>query len=74
VDSAAVLVVAASRQIFFRGLRCIVDGVRLVVGRHMRLIHSRQNVFHLVKLGCFAVVSCCVLVMFSRTMVEVAQR
>jgi hypothetical protein len=68
------LAVAASCQVLFRSLRCVVKGVRLVVGRHMRLIHGRQNVFHLVKLGCFAVVTCCVLVMFSRTMMEVAQR
>jgi hypothetical protein len=68
------LAVPAGCQVFFRSLRCVVNGVCLVVGRHMRLIHGRQNVFHLVQLGCFAVVACCVLVMFCRTMVEVAQR
>ena len=68
------LAAAVRRQVLFRSLRCIVDGVHLVVGRQMRLIHSRQNVFHLVKLGCFAVVPCCVLMMFSRTLMEFAQR
>jgi hypothetical protein len=67
------LAVAVRRQVLFRSLRCIVDGVHLVVGRHMRLIHRRQNVFHLVKLGCFAVVACCVLMVFSRTLMEFAQ-
>jgi hypothetical protein len=62
------------RQVLLRGLRCIVDGVHLVVGRHMRLIHRRQNIFDLVKLGCFAVVPCRVLTMFSRTLMEFAQR
>jgi hypothetical protein len=69
-----VLAAAAGRQVLFGSLRCIVDGVHLVVGRHMRLIHSRQNVFNLVKLGCFAVVPCRVLMMFSRTLMEFAQR
>jgi hypothetical protein len=59
------LAVAVRRQVLFRSLRCIVDGVHLVVGRHMRLIHRRQNVFRRVQLGCFAVVPCCVLVMFA---------
>ena len=68
------LAAAMRRQVLFRSLRCIVDGVHLVVGRQMRLIHSCQNVFHLVKLGCFAVVACCVLMMFSRTLMEFAQR
>jgi hypothetical protein len=40
----------------------------------MRLIRRRQNIFHLVELGCFAVVPCCVLMMFSRTLMEFAQR
>jgi hypothetical protein len=68
------LAVAVRRQVLFRSLRCIVDGVHLVVGRHMRLIHRRQNVFRRVQLGCFAVVPCCVLVMFCRTFMELAQR
>jgi len=69
------LLAAAVRcQVLFRSLRCVVDGVHLVVGCHMRLIHRRQNVFHLVKLGCFAVMPCCVLMMFSRTLMEFAQR
>ena len=68
------LAVAVRRQVLFRRLCCVVDGVRLVVGRHMRLIHCRQNVFHLMKLGGFSVVPCCVLVMFCRTFMEFAQR
>ena len=68
------LAVGVRGQVLFRSLRCIVDGVHLVVGRHVRLIHRRQNVFHLVKLGCFAVVPCCVLMVFGRTLMEFAQR
>ena len=71
---AMLLAAAVRRQVLFRSLRCIVDGVHLVVGRHVCLIHRRQNVFHLVKLRCFAVVPCCVLMMFSRTLMEFAQR
>jgi hypothetical protein len=44
----------------------------LVVMRQMRLIHGRQNIFRLLKLGGFAMVPCCVLVMFSRTLVKFA--
>jgi hypothetical protein len=40
----------------------------------MRLISRRQNVFRLEKLGGFAVVSCCVLVVFSGTLMEFGQR
>jgi hypothetical protein len=68
------LAAAACRQVLLRSLRCIVDGVHLVVGRHVRLIRRRQNVFHLVQLGRFAVVPCCVFVMFCRTFMEFAQR
>lgn len=68
------LAAAVRRQVLFRSLRCVVDGVHLVVGCHMRLIHCRQNVFHLVKLGRFAVVPCCVLMVFCRTFMEFAQR
>ena len=31
------LAVAARSQVLFRSLRCVVDGVRLVVGRYMRV-------------------------------------
>jgi len=68
------LATVARRQVLFRSLRCVVDGVHLVVGRNMRLIHCGQNVFHLVQLGRFAVVSRCVLVVFCRTFMEFAQR
>jgi hypothetical protein len=68
------LAAAVLRQVLLRSLRRIVDGVYLVVGGHMRLIHRRQNVFYLVKLGGFAMVPRCVLVMFCRTFMEFAQR
>ena len=67
------LAVAVRRHVLFRRLRCVVDGVRLVVGRHMRLIHRCHNVFHLVEPGCFAMVPRCVLMMFSRIFMEFAQ-
>ena len=68
------LAAAVRRQVLFSSLRCIVDGLHLMIMRQMCLIRGRQNVFHLVKLGCFAVVPCCVLMMFSRTLMESAQR
>ena len=68
------LAAAVRRQVLFRSLRCIVNGMRLMVFRQMRLIDRCQNVFHLVKLGCFAVVPCCVLMMFSRLLMEFGQR
>jgi len=49
-----------------------VHGIRLIVSRQMRLIRRRQNVFRLLKLGGFAVVPCCVLMMFSRTLMKFA--
>lgn len=48
--------------------------MHLVIGRQMRLISRRQNVFGLEKLGGFAVVSCCVLMVFSGTLMEFGQR
>jgi hypothetical protein len=66
------LAAVVRRQVFFCSLRCIVDGLHLMIMREMRLIRRRQNVFRLVKLGCFAVVPCCVLMMFCRTFVELA--
>ena len=44
----------------------------LMVMRQMRLIRSRQNIFRLLKLGGFAMVPCCVLMMFGRTLVKFA--
>lgn len=61
------------RYVLFRSLCCIADGMHLVVMCQMRLICCRQNVFRLVKLGGFAVVPCRVLMMLSRTLMEVAQ-
>ncbi len=66
------LAAVVRRQVRFRSLRCIVDGLHLMIMRQMRLIRRRQNILHLVKLGCFAMVACCVLMMFSRTFVELA--
>jgi hypothetical protein len=66
------LAAVARRRVLFRSFRCKADGMHLMVMRQMRLICCRQNIFHLLKLGCFAVVSCCVLMMFSRTLVELA--
>ena len=68
------LAAAVRRQVLFCSLRCEVDGLHLMIMRQMRLIRRRQNVFHLVKFGCFAVVPCCMLMMFCGTFVELAQR
>jgi hypothetical protein len=68
------LAAVASRRVLFRSLCRIPDGMHLMIVRQMRLIRRRQNVFHLVKLGRFAMVLCCMLMMFSRTFVELAQR
>jgi hypothetical protein len=45
----------------------------LVVRARCASLPPRQNVFHLVKLGGFAVVPCRVLMMLSRTLMELAQ-
>jgi hypothetical protein len=66
------LVAAARRRVLFRSLRCKADGMHLMVMRQMRLIRCRENVFRLLKLGGFAVVPCCVLMMFSRTLMKFA--
>ncbi|MDT5238497.1 MAG: hypothetical protein QOD97_695, partial [Mycobacterium sp.] len=66
------LAAAARRRVLFRSLRCIPDGMHLMVMRQMRLIYCRQNIFRLVKLGGFAMVPCCVLMMFSRTLMKFA--
>jgi hypothetical protein len=60
------------RQVLFCSLRCIVDGVHLMIMRQMRLICRRQNIFRLLKLGGFAMVACCVLMMFCRIFVKFA--
>ena len=66
------LAAVARRRVLFRSLHCIPDGVHLMVMRQMRLIRRRQNVFHFLKLGGLAMVPCCVLVMFGRTLMEFA--
>jgi hypothetical protein len=62
----------ARRRVFFRSLCGIPDGMHLMVMRQMRLIRRRQNIFRLLKLGGFAMVPCCVLMMFSRTLMKFA--
>jgi hypothetical protein len=43
-----------------------------MIMRQMRLICRRQNIFRLLKLGGFAMVACCVLMMFCRIFVKFA--
>jgi hypothetical protein len=62
----------ARRQVLFRSLRRIPERMHLMVMRQMRLIRRRQNIFRLLKLGGFAMVPCCVLMMFSRTLMKFA--
>jgi hypothetical protein len=64
------LAVAVRRQVLFCSLRCIVDGLHLMIVRQTRLIRRRQNVFRLVKLGGFAMVPGRALMMFSRTLMK----
>jgi hypothetical protein len=66
------LAAVARRRVLFRSLCRIPDGMRLMVMRQMRLIRCRQNIFRLLKLGGFAVVLCCVLMMFCRTLMKFA--
>jgi hypothetical protein len=46
--------------------------MHLMVMRQMRLVRRRQKIFRLLKLGGFAMVPCCVLMMFSRTLMKFA--
>jgi hypothetical protein len=62
----------ARRQVLFRSLRRIPERMHLMVMRQMRLIRRRQNIFRLLKLGGFAMMPCCVLMMFSRTLMKFA--
>jgi hypothetical protein len=66
------LLAVARRRVLFRSVSCKADGMHLMVMRQMRLIRSRQNIFRLLKLGGFAMVPCCVLMMFSRTLMKFA--
>jgi hypothetical protein len=66
------LAAVASRRVLFRSLCRIPDGMHLMVMRQMRLIRRRHNIFGLLKLGGFAMVACCVLMMFSRTLMKFA--
>ena len=63
---------AMACRVLFRRFRCKADGMHLMIMRHMRLIRSRQKVFRLLKPGSFAVVPCCVLMMFGRTLMKFA--
>ena len=74
VPRTMLLAVAARHQVLSRCLGRVVDGVRLVVGRHMRLIRRCHNVFHLVMPGGFAMVSRCVLMMVGGIFKEFVQR
>jgi hypothetical protein len=67
-----ILLLATARRVLFRSFRCKAGGMHLMVMCQMRLIRRRQNVFRLLKLGGFAVVPCCVLMMFSRTLMKFA--
>ena len=60
------LAAVARRRVLFRSLRCIRMACTSVVMRQMRLIRRRQKSFAALKLGGFAMVPCCVLMMFSR--------
>jgi hypothetical protein len=62
----------ARRCVLFGSLGCIVDGMHLMIMRQMRLIRSRQNIFRLLKLCGFAMVSRCVLMVFSRVLMKFA--
>ena len=73
MSCAPMLLAAVARgRVLFRSLCRIPDGMHLMVVRQMRLIRRRQNIFRLLKLGGFAMVPGCVLMMFSRTFVEFA--
>ena len=67
-----ILLLATARRVLFRSFRCKAGGMHLMVMCQMRLIRRRQNVFRLLKLGGVAVVPCCVLMMFSRTLMKFA--
>jgi hypothetical protein len=48
--------------------------MRLMVGRQMRLIRRCHKIFHLMKLGGFAMVPRRMLVVFGGELVEIAQK
>jgi hypothetical protein len=60
--------------VFFRSFGCVVKGMYLVAMRQMRLMCGCQNFAALVKLGGFAMMPGCVLMMFGRNFMEFAQR
>jgi hypothetical protein len=66
------LAAVARRRVLFRGLGCIPDGVHLMVMRQMRLLRRLKDIFRLMELGGFAMVPCCVLMMFGRTLMKFA--
>ena len=66
--------VRCSSYVFFRSFSCVVEGMYLVAMRHMRMMCGRENFAAIVKLGGFSVVPGCVLMMFSRKFVKLAQR
>jgi hypothetical protein len=73
MSCAPMLLAAVARcRVLFRSFRCKAEGMHLMVMRQMRLICCRQNIFRLLKLGGFAMVPCCVLMMFRRTLMKFA--
>jgi hypothetical protein len=68
------LVPVVFSDVLFRSLRCVVDGMHLMVGRQMRLIRRCHKIFQLVKLGGHAMVSRSVLVVFGGALMEIAQQ
>jgi hypothetical protein len=60
-------------DVLLRRFRCVVDGMHLMVGRHMRLIRGCHKILQLVKFGCFSMVSRRVLVVFGSALVEIFQ-
>jgi hypothetical protein len=61
-------------DVLLRRFRCVVDGMHLMVGRHMRLIRRCHKIFQLMKLGGFAMVSRRMLVVFGGALVEIFQQ
>jgi hypothetical protein len=67
------LLAATRRRVLFGSFGGKTDGMHLMVMRQTHLIRCCQNVFRLLKFGGFAVVPSCVLMMFGRTLMKVAQ-
>ena len=69
------LLLAAVRcYVLLRSFPCVVDGMRRVAMRQKCLMRAGQHISRLEKLRGFAVVPCCVLMMFSGKFLEFGQR